>query len=493
MSEWRRTSPRMIIVRPLHEVAGLLPVLFAIVVLGRGDPRELLWMGGALVLLLLHGLITWWRTTYRVGEQQVELHTGLFGRRERALRRDRVRTVERTARFGHRLFGLAELHVGTGQHEDRLQLDGVTAEEAERLRVELLRRSPAAPDPESAAAREDSAVLATLDWRWLRFAPLTLSGITSVLVGAVALTRVLGEVSSREDDLLTAAARQVAAWMTRNSPIVDVLAVLLALAGLVVVVSLAGYVLAYAGYRLTRQERTLRVRRGLLTARSVAIEEARLRGLRIREELLLRPARGARLAAITSGLGGHHRGALLVPPAPLDEVRRVAADVARDSDPPFARPLQRHPRAALRRRLFRAVCPVVVLAAAAGALRLWAGAPDWPWILALVLLAPAVLLGFDRHRALGHALAGSWLVSRSGSVRRDTSALRCGGIIGWRVHRSFFQRRAGVLTLEPTTAAPHEHPQVVDIGEHDGIRLADEAVPGLLDHLVVRDARDDYS
>lgn len=484
MSGWRRTSAWMIVVRPLHEVVGLLPLVVAVLLFGRGDRQELAWGGAVVAVLLLHGLVAWWRTSYRVGEEQVELRTGLFARRERALRRDRVRAVERTARFGHRLFGLAEVHVGTGQQADRLRLDGVTAQEAERLRAELLRPTVSAAESEPAAA--DTNVLATLDWRWARLAPLTLSGIASVLVGLGALARVLTELD-RGGDVLAGIGEQLTAWAARRSALVDALAALGAVVLVVLVVSLVGYALSYAGYQLTRQDRTLRVRRGLLTTRAVTIEEARLRGLRMREELLLRPARGARLAAITSGLGRRGRGGLLVPPAPIGEVHRVGAAVAREAAPPTARPLTRHPLGALRRRLVRAVGAVLVLAAAAAVLRVGAGWPDWPWILALCLVAPAALLGLDRYRSLGHALDGTWLISRSGSVHRDTDALRCHGIIGWRLHRSFFQRRRGLLTLEPTTAAPNERPQVVDIGEQDGIRIAEDAVPGLLGHLIVGD------
>jgi putative membrane protein len=476
----------MVVVRPLHEVVGLLPVLVAVVLFGRGDPKELWWGGGAVVLLLLRGLVVWWRTSYRVGGELVELHTGLLGRRERALRRDRVRTVERTARFGHRIFGLAEVHIGTGQQQDRLRLDGLTAQEAERLRAELLRRPAGADEPDPVAAGGEGDVLATLDWRWSRFAPLTLSGIASVLIGLGAVVRVLNEVG-RGGSVYTAIARQLGAWASRHSLVVDAVTALAAVVLVVLVVSLAGYALSWGGYQLTRRERTLRVQRGLLTTRAITIEEARLRGLRMREELLLRPARGARLTAITTGLGRHSRGGFLVPPAPVGEVQRVSAAIAGEAKSPTARSLNRHPLVALRRRVVRAAGAVLVLAAVAAALRLWAGWPDWPWIAALCLVVPAALLGLDRYRALGHALDRTWLVSRSGSVRRDTDALRRDGVIGWRLHRSFFQRRCGLLTLEPTTAAPHEHPKVVDIGEQDGIRLAEDAVPGLLGHLVVRD------
>ena len=114
--------------------------------------------------------------------------------------------------------------------------------------------------------------------------------------------------------------------------------------------SLAGYVLSYWGYRLTRHPGgTLQVSRGLLTTRATSIEERRLRGVHRVEPLLLRLVGGARLQAIATGLRqrGQERGSsLLVPPAPLSavtdiedgrarfgRVRRRGADRARTGRP----------------------------------------------------------------------------------------------------------------------------------------------------------------
>ena len=84
--------------------------------------------------------------------------------------------------------------------------------------------------------------------------------------------------------------------------------------------SMIVYALKFNGYRLTREaDDTLHVRRGLLTTSAVTIEEARLRGVEVREPLLLRLAgRGAPVRR------GRHRACrhrneshLLMPPGPV--------------------------------------------------------------------------------------------------------------------------------------------------------------------------------
>jgi putative membrane protein len=58
--------------------------------------------------------------------------------------------------------------------------------------------------------------------------------------------------------------------------------------------------------------------------------------------------------------------------------------------------------------------------------------------------------------------------------------LTCDGIIGWNLRRSFWQRRAGLLSLTATTAAGKQKVLIQDIGEDEAVLFAQEAVPGLL-------------
>jgi putative membrane protein len=111
------------------------------------------------------------------------------------------------------------------------------------------------------------------------------------------------------------------------------------------------------------------------------------------------------------------------------------------------------------------------------------------WISALVLFPVAVALANDAYRALGHTLTGAYpagyLVARSGTVRRATVALQRRGTVGWTVRQSWFQRRAGLVTVVATTAAGTGAYAVRDTAEADGLALADAAVPGLLRPFLV--------
>ena len=90
----------------------------------------------------------------------------------------------------------------------------------------------------------------------------------------------------------------------------------------------------------------------------------------------------------------------------------------------------------------------------------------------------------DRYAGLGHALTDHHLVVRSGSFQGHRDALQRTGIIGWNIRQTFFQRRAGLVTLCATTAAGRQAYHAVDLPEDVAIALADAAVPGLVGQFV---------
>ncbi|XVS68126.1 PH domain-containing protein [Actinosynnema sp. CA-299493] len=516
MVDWHRLDVRMLVVRPLNELIGLVPLFIGLLVLGRGETWRILASVGVIAAIVLFGLLRWITTRYRITTEQVEMHTGLLVRKRLAVPRDRIRTVDLTAKLGHRLFGLSAIRVGTGQRdqpgEDGLTLDAVSSAEAERLRVLLLTTAKAETATTAVVEEErPGVVLSEWDNRWLRYAPLTLSG----LVAAGALFGFVMNFARELDIEVLEPMTEAAHWVAEQ-PLGLTVAVIAAVVLLVATFgSVLVYVVQFWGYRLTREpDDTVRVRRGLLTTRSVSVAEQRLRGVELVEPLLLRAGRGAHAKTVTTGLGRKGESNLLLPPAPVAEAHRVSAEVLRQvsggpgdrtavgdrtatggqatggdqatgdgrtdgggrtDESPTRTPLRRHPVAALRRRMVRAVVPLLVLAAVLA----WF-APSWTWQVVLALVPFSAALGYDRYRSLGHALTDRHLLARAGSAVRETVALQRTGIIGWRVSRSFFQRRAGLVTITATTAAGNGAYHVVDVAEADGLALADAAVPDLL-------------
>ena len=145
--EWRRLSRRMLLVHPVKELGRALPGLVVLLFAGSGSGHGALWgLLGAVIVTVL-SVSRWFTTRYRVSADQVQIREGLFRRRTLAARLDRVRTVDVTSHALHRALGLARVEIGTGVSDRKgksiLKLDGLPADQAARLRGELLHRSSA--------------------------------------------------------------------------------------------------------------------------------------------------------------------------------------------------------------------------------------------------------------------------------------------------------------------------------------------------------------
>lgn len=498
-TDWRKLNIRMLLIHPVQEGIRFLPALAGVFILGRSqDGGGALWELLALAAVIMLGVLRYFTTRFRIENGQIELRKGLVNKQVIATPADRVRTVDVTAPIFHRMLGLAKVEIGTaGSGSERLVLDSLTVQEARHLREELIHRrnvadtasveprplsrvpdnavpgsvtsvGAAAPGSPTATVGSAETTLLTFDPSWVRFAPLTMTGVLSALAifgfGNQFLQRYLADsdIGGRLDSL-------------RTHPLwVDIAVGLLGLLIAVSVLAVIGYLLQFWGFRLTRHSGgTLHVTRGLLTTRETSIEEKRIRGVEVGEPLGLRLAGGGRLVAITTGLSRkeQERGSgWLVPSAPWRVVAGVAAAVVGDGEA-LGAPLQPHGPGARRRRYTRATVPALLLGAAVLALSLLGDWPTWVWLVGFVPALVSPLVARDRYAGLGHHLTARYLVVRSGSFVRRRDLLLRSGVIGFNLQQSFFQRRVGVATLSATTAAGKQSYTAYDIPLDDGVAL----------------------
>jgi putative membrane protein len=469
-TQWQRLDPRMLLVHPIREVIRFLPVLIVLVVArtaAGGDQWQLLGVAFPIAL----GLLRYLTTSFRISSGRIELQRGLLNRHVLSTPVDRVRTVDLTSSPIHRLLGLTKVRIGTGtastSDEDRIDLDGLPLDRARALREGLLRTSTADDDASAAADRD----VVTFDPAWLRFAPLTGSGVVIAAAALGAASQLLQAVGFFEEVNLETVD------LPRLSLVALVPLLVLAILIGISLLSIGGYLVSNWGFRLTRTPTAWHLSRGLLTTRETTLDDDRVAGVNLSEPIGLRLARGARLSAIVTGLDRQQGSSALVPPAPRSVVEQVAREVLSSTEPVGTRLLAHGPQA-VRRRWTRALLPAVVLAGA-GVAAVLLGAPRW-LLLGLLLLPVTALLAWDRVKSLGHALAAGHLVARSGSVVRRRRILEVDHIIGWNLRATWFQRRAGLTTLVATTAGGNQAVAVLDVPEEEAVRVAHEALPDLV-------------
>ncbi len=327
--------------------ASLLPMLALIVSAG---VRVVLPI--ALVLLLVGvplAVLSWWRFRYRVGDGKLELHSGVFSRSVRTIPLDRIRGVDVTEPFIHRLLGLVKVDVEAaagGRSKAELSLAAVSREQADQLREAVLAGPRGAAGEEAAEAQPVYRATPGL---------LVLGGLTSMRY-LLAPAAVVGVVFNLADDLpggIVDRATDAAADRFPTDALGIVLVVALGI-GLVVLAAIAGSLLVDWRFTVRDEGERLAASRGLLTRRVVHLDRDRIRGADVRDSPLRRPLGLSSVNAIAAGLRGRTGGTALAPVIHNAELPRLLQAVDPEAPEPAAA-LVAHPAASRRRRLVRAL------------------------------------------------------------------------------------------------------------------------------------------
>jgi putative membrane protein len=479
-SAWQRLSPRMLLVHPVYELLRELPFLIGAIVLGTTTGNQS-WTFAVLGYTVVVGVARWVTTSYRIDADQLQLRTGLLKRKVLSLPLSRIRSVSSDARLLHQVMRLAVVRVSTGQEAQGqsgsggFELNAVEVGQVPRLKAILLADTADAAEQVDATTAPTDTVLARWQPAWLRYSPLSVSGLLSLgaVAGVIYQSGFVGPL--QHSRIVTSMLDDAQRLGTINSVAIIGGAVLVASVLLAVLRSL----LTYGNLVLLRQADVLHLRHGLLRIRERAYDMSRLRGGTLRQPLLVRMFGGARLDAVMTGVHGAGEASVLLPPCPVSTAEAVLTELVGHPEV-VSGPLRGHGRRAATRRCTRALgLPVLAGAGLAVVSAIFGktAVPVWIWPAWIAVTAWCALLAVDRIGALGHRVHDGWLVMRSGSVERRRDCLATAGIISWTVRQTPFQRRAKVATLVAATAAGVKRYPLIDVPEDLVWSIAAEASP----------------
>ena len=448
--------------------ASLIPVVALLISLGTRVLVPLI--VSVLVIVVPLAVLWWWRFTYRVAGGRLEVRSGLVNRTIKVVPLDRVRGVDLTAPFFHRLLDLVKVDIEAaagGRDKAELSLAAVSHREGEALRERLLARArveePAEPPALYRATPGLLAVGGLLSGRYL-LAPAAIVGLLFRLAEDLP-----GGIVERGTEALIDRAPTGAAGITIT--VVTALVLVGALAA-------GGSLLVDWGFTLRSERDRLTAQRGLLTHRTVSIDRGRIRGLDVRDTPLRRPFRLAGITAIAGGVRRAGGRTTLAPVVRSDDVLPLLRSIDPLAPDPRAA-LVAHPRTARGRRFVRAVPLPALATAGAIALGWW-----WAAVAGLVLTAVMAQVAIDRYRQLGHRFDGRRLTLRGGSLTRRWTELDPAEIVSFELRRSPGQRRAGLATVVVHLGEGAGSRRALDAGEEQARPLLAELHPRLFAPLV---------
>lgn len=501
---WHRLSGRVIWVDLVVVVVTQLPLLLAIWIMNASPEAGQLWpliaLAGAGLVGAIMDAVRWLVTRYRVTPSYVELKTGVVFRRHRSIQRDRIRSIDIEAKLRHRLAGLRVITIGAGQqasaNEAAISLDALTKADARALRKRLLtaevRQAIAEADETPPQLQEPDDGEATPLQVFARFQPQwVLYNIFNIWAFVMAIGLLAGVwwlLSSVNIDLtgwiLELMDWEAIGWV--GTSLIAIVAV-----GILGVLGMAvSYFTEFWNFELARvrgpESTELRTSQGLFTTREVNRDESRVRGYQLSQPLLWRWLGVTDTSVITTGLNlwSMNQPAAILPRVPLRVARETIDAIIAPGDSPFDATLTKHPRAALRRRLWWATFVTLILATVLSVL----AAEDvigWQLLWIPGILWPLALIGaVIAYRALGHTMTQRYLVVRSGLLNRATYALDRSAVSTIAIKESLFQRRLGLQTVSAMSAAGYGIYEAPDMDANHSLAFATEAAPGILDEFL---------
>jgi putative membrane protein len=421
-------------------------------------------------LAALWGFLSWRATTYAVTGNSFRLRQGVFQKNERTIPLEHVQSVDTVQGIIQRAFGVYEVRVetaGGGASEPDASLAALDRDAARTLRREI-EGSERAKSEETAGP----TILRRLSTRELLFAGAT-SGQIGVAFSVLAIGFQFLDNFFPEDFVRRLVETLAPNWL--------MVVLILLPTGLLLawLLAIAGTVLAYTGFTLSRQGDYLYIKRGLLERREATIPLSRIQAVRVSEGLLRQPFGLASLRVESAGYGEDSGvSTTLFPLLPRDEVE----DLLRGAAPEFAGApaVESLPRRALPRYVFRATVlyTIVAFAAALVSSLVFQSALG---LLGLLLIPPAAAYGWLCYRDAGWAFEEDRLVVRHRSLGRKTAVAPRGHLQSRGMVSSPFQRRVRLATFlaEVASGSGGSVLRVRDLDGGAAKALVDDLGPGV--------------
>jgi putative membrane protein len=456
---WKRLHPAAIAVWISGIVGGFAIPLVVLLVLG-GERGPLFFSTAFGAIAVIGSAIRWTRFWYRLDGRTLVVRGGLLQRWERTIQPTRIQSVDVVQKLTHRLFGVVELRIEVvGGSGTEGSLVALTPEEATQLRALLMADHVADDAKEPALVR-------------MRPADLLLAGVTGGRVAVVAAMAGWAFQVLPEGTFVETLDRLAGAGRSDLETVVVVAGVLLTVS---ILISLASTILVYWDFTAVRRGNRLVITRGLLQTRRSVVPIARIQAIRLEENLIRRAFGLAALRVLTAGYGrgsgDEQQSSMLVPVADRLRCLELAEAVLDSAGLRNAEVLPAPPRALVRRLCFATILGT-------GAIALGLAFREGALAAALPVLPLALGFQFLAWRALGHALVGPHVLSRSGALVRRTTVADQANIQHLVLRRSPTQRPFGIASLP--LAIPKAATSVIDVDEE----VAEERFDDLAARLV---------
>jgi putative membrane protein len=467
MSEPKRLHPISAVISCIKQIKELIIPFLVFVVFGsKNGIFQLIISAVIIVLVLVIGILTWLRYTYRLEDGELRIEYGVFVRKKRYIPFERIQSLDLSEGILQRPFGLVKVKVETAGSggEAEAVLTAISKEEAKMIQQTLSAAKESVRQSQDERLEEEKPkenILYQITPKELLVLASTSGGVGVVISAVIAFIFQFEEIIPYER-VFSGLEQFISSGVVAVSIIVFI-GFLLAWA-----VALISTMFKYAGFTVKKTEDDLIITRGLLEKRQLTIPLYRIQAIRISENLIRQPF-GLSTVYLESAGGSvtdaESSRVMILPIVKKKLIADILAPYLTDFNlEPTIYPA---PSRALKRYVFRGlivVLPIVIVPIIF--LRPWG-------YLSLLLIVVSVLLSYYNHKDAGWDINKQQLTLRYRTIIRNTIFMKRNRIQSIKLQEGYFQSRKNLASIEAIamSGTGGTGGKVIDIEKNDAYKV----------------------
>ncbi|AIE58744.1 hypothetical protein BMMGA3_01270 [Bacillus methanolicus MGA3] len=446
MSEPKRLHPISAIyhfIKQLKEM--IIPILVLVFIKGKGSDGELFSLFisvGTVLFILISGILSWLRFTYRIEEDELRIEYGLFIRKKRYIPFERIQSIDFSEGILHRPLGLVKVTVetagsgGMGLNDAEAVLTAITKTEAEAIKEILASVKDSGKMENGPGTKFNEEIIYKISPQELLLLASTSGGAGVVISAVFAFLSQLDEIIPYEKVF------SGFEHLIKNGIIFVSIIVFLGffLAWLIAVIRM---MVSYADFTVKKVNDDIIISRGLLEKRQITIPLHRIQAIKISENLIRQPLKYATVIIENAGgssVNEERASVILLPIIKREKIPGIMQPFF--SDYKFLTNFEPAPKRALKRYLIRGwvlIAPFVLLLIFF--LR--------PLGYFSLLLIPAISCwSLLKYKDAGWSIDNYQLALRYRGISKNTVFMKKNKIQSLSVRESYFQRKKQLATLD---------------------------------------------
>jgi putative membrane protein len=467
MFEFQRQHPIAAISRAFSLIRGnIITIIVFLVVGARSESFPfLMWIGGGFGLLIVLGVLDWWRFLFKVEEGELQIKSGIFVRKNLYLTKDRVQVIDISSGVFQRMFGLVKVDIQTAGSTSRAALiEAVPQGTANEINRMLSKNGGTEADGQAEEALEEKRKIFGLPGK-----DLLIAASTSGRFG-IALS-ILGTLFSQIEPLIRESEifEYLFGLLPSQTDAFMVAAVIIIFIVVAWLISFFSTLFMYGDFSVEIKEDELIISRGIFEKKRITVPYHRIQALYVTEGIIRQPLGFCSLYIDSAGYGDEKGSGSIVlfPILRKKKVKTLLSNIVPhyNVETPGLKP----PKRAIGRYIIRSAFVLTILTAAI----YWSlNLPNWIWLIPAI----SIWWGWQKYKDAAIGWDSENIVISNRALSKKTAIVKRDRIQDISVSSSWIQGFRNLSTAEVHVASGDHGSSfsIQDIEKTDGTDFLNE-------------------